>query len=97
MKKIYTLIFAIIALASCERMEEEWIGCFNDAVLTLAPMTSFIPFSVEDNTLEEIMANLPAASDTVGTKATSISAGGIVNNIFNLKNAKKHLKRKQNE
>ena len=89
MKKIYTLLFAILVFASCERMEEEWAGCFNDATLKLDPMTSFIPFSVEDNTLEEIMENIPAGVDTVGTRATSISAGGIVNNIFNLINAKK--------
>ena len=87
MRKFYAFIIALLALSACDRMEEEWIDNFNG--LELDPKTSFIPFSVQDNTLEDFMENLPVSNDTVGTRATSISAGGIIKNIFNIKNAKK--------
>lgn len=72
-------------LSACSHTEETWIEDFAG----LDPKTSFVPFGVEDNTLEDFMANIPQEDEDEQTRATSSDLGNSLKNIFSVKNASK--------
>lgn len=84
MKKILNILVALLLLTACNHVEETWIEDFS----MLDPKTSFVPFSVEDNELSEVLNQLPAEEDGE-TRATSSDMGNSLKNIFSVKNASK--------